>query len=113
MKNGIVVVGASFVDIKGYPLTNYVPNGRNAGRVLEVHGGVSRNVVEDIANVELRRRMGWEPGLPSLIMTVMSSHLFRRGRISQRLAIYSMRRVMKSFAIAIVLPWRSTWRHSS
>ena len=54
MKNGIVVVGASFVDIKGYPLTTYVPNGRNAGRVLEVHGGVSRNVVEDIANVELR-----------------------------------------------------------
>ena len=51
---GIVVLGATFVDIKGYPLTNYVPGGRNAGRVIQVHGGVSRNVVEDIANVELK-----------------------------------------------------------
>lgn len=51
---GIVVLGAVFVDIKGYPLGQYIPNGRNEGRVLEVHGGVARNVVEDIANVELR-----------------------------------------------------------
>ena len=54
MKNGIVVVGTVFVDIKGYPLGRYIPGGRNAGRVSTVHGGVSRNVVEDIANVELR-----------------------------------------------------------
>ncbi len=51
---GIVVFGAVFVDIKGYPLSQYIPGGRNVGRVVEVHGGVSRNVVEDIANVELR-----------------------------------------------------------
>lgn len=51
---GIVVIGAVFVDIKGYPLDTFVPTGRNAGRVEQVHGGVSRNVVEDIANVELR-----------------------------------------------------------
>lgn len=51
---GIVVIGASFVDIKGYPIANYNPNGRNAGRIENVHGGVCRNVVEDIANVELR-----------------------------------------------------------
>ena len=51
---GIVVLGASFVDIKGYPISQYIPGGRNAGRVVQVHGGVSRNVVEDIANVELR-----------------------------------------------------------
>ncbi|MBO7711444.1 MAG: carbohydrate kinase family protein [Lachnospiraceae bacterium] len=51
---GIVVFGACFVDIKGYPLTQYIPDGRNMGRVVQVHGGVSRNVVEDIANVELR-----------------------------------------------------------
>ena len=54
MKNGIVVIGTVFVDIKGYPITKYIPGGRNAGRVMQVHGGVSRNVVEDIANVELR-----------------------------------------------------------
>ncbi|MCR5160157.1 MAG: carbohydrate kinase family protein, partial [Lachnospiraceae bacterium] len=51
---GIVVLGAVFVDIKGYPLAQYIPNGRNVGRVIQVHGGVSRNVAEDIANIELR-----------------------------------------------------------
>ena len=51
---GIVVLGAVFVDIKGYPLSTYIPGGRNSGRVEQVHGGVSRNIVEDIANVELR-----------------------------------------------------------
>lgn len=51
---GIVVLGAVFVDIKGYPLDTYIPAGRNVGRVEQVHGGVSRNVVEDIANIELR-----------------------------------------------------------
>lgn len=52
--NGIVVIGTVFVDIKGYPIAKYIPGGRNAGRVVQVHGGVSRNVAEDIANVELR-----------------------------------------------------------
>lgn len=53
--NGIVVVGSVFVDIKGYPITQYIPgSGRNVGRVIQVHGGVCRNVVEDIANMELR-----------------------------------------------------------
>ena len=51
---GIVVIGAVFVDIKGYPEANFIPTGRNAGRVDRVHGGVGRNVVEDIANCELR-----------------------------------------------------------
>ena len=51
---GIVVFGAVFVDVKGYPLAPYIPGGRNVGRVLQVHGGVSRNVAEDISNVELR-----------------------------------------------------------
>ena len=51
---GIVVIGAVFVDIKGYPESNFIPTGRNAGRVETVHGGVGRNVAEDIANCELR-----------------------------------------------------------
>ena len=51
---GIVVIGATFVDIKGFPMDTYFPTGRNVGRVEYIHGGVSRNVVEDIANVELR-----------------------------------------------------------
>ncbi len=51
---GIVVIGAAFVDIKGYPYSQYIPTGRNSGFVIEVHGGVGRNIAEDIANVELR-----------------------------------------------------------
>ena len=51
---GIVVIGAVFVDIKGFPHDMYIPDGRNVGRIEYVHGGVARNVVEDIANLELR-----------------------------------------------------------
>ena len=51
---GIVVIGAVFVDVKGFPEDKYIPQGRNVGRIEQVHGGVSRNVAEDIANVELR-----------------------------------------------------------
>ena len=50
----IVVIGTVFVDVKGFPEDRYIPDGRNAGRVEYVHGGVARNVVEDIANMELR-----------------------------------------------------------
>ena len=51
---GIVVIGAVFVDVKGYPEATFVPTGRNVGRVEQIHGGVGRNVAEDIANCELR-----------------------------------------------------------
>ena len=51
---GILVIGAAFMDIKGFPKDNYIPDGRNVGRVEYIHGGVARNVVEDIANIELR-----------------------------------------------------------
>ena len=51
---GIVVIGPSFMDVKGFPHDIYLPTGRNMGRVEYVHGGVARNVVEDIANLELR-----------------------------------------------------------
>ena len=51
---GIVVIGAVFVDIKGYPEAAFIPTGRNAGRLEQIHGGVGRNVAEDVANCELR-----------------------------------------------------------
>ena len=51
---GIVVIGAVFVDVKGYPEGFFTPTGRNVGRVEQVHGGVGRNIAEDIANCELR-----------------------------------------------------------
>lgn len=56
-KNGIVVVGAIFVDIKGFPQDIYVPDGRNAGYIEYIHGGVARNVVEDIAKSKCEYRL--------------------------------------------------------
>ena len=50
---GIVVIGDVFIDIKGYSTSTYIPGGRNVGTIAQIHGGVSRNVAEDIANVEL------------------------------------------------------------
>lgn len=37
---GIVVSGAVFVDIRGYPESNLISNGRNVGRVEQIHGGI-------------------------------------------------------------------------
>ena len=51
---GIIVIGAVFVDIKGYPEGAFIPRGRNAGTIEQIHGGVGRNVAEDVANCELR-----------------------------------------------------------
>ena len=57
----IIVIGAVFVDIKGYPSRTYIPGGRNAGKVRYMHGGVSRNIAEDLGN------MGLEPVFLSLV----------------------------------------------
>ncbi len=46
-----IVIGTTFVDIKGFSKNSYDPQGRNLGEVKFVHGGVGRNVVEDFANV--------------------------------------------------------------
>ena len=51
---GITVIGAVFIDIKGFPYTQYIPGGRNVGNVIQVHGGVSRNIAEDIGNIQLQ-----------------------------------------------------------
>lgn len=51
---GIAVIGAVFVDIKGFPEGAFIPEGRNAGSVVHIHGGVGRNIAEDVANCELR-----------------------------------------------------------
>lgn len=45
------VFGVAFVDVKGFPFNKFVPTGTNLGNVKIVHGGVSRNVCEDFANV--------------------------------------------------------------
>ena len=57
----IICVGSVFVDIKGYPSRTYIPGGRNAGKVRYMHGGVCRNIAEDLGN------LGLEPVFLSLV----------------------------------------------
>lgn len=45
------VIGVVFVDVKGFPHGKYIPTGRNIGDVKIVHGGVSRNVAQNLVNV--------------------------------------------------------------
>ena len=45
------VFGTVFVDVKGFAQNKYNPSGRNVGDVLFLHGGVSRNVAENLANM--------------------------------------------------------------
>ena len=45
----ITVIGTIFTDIKGHPFEKFMPEGRNAGYIEYVHGGVARNIAEDLA----------------------------------------------------------------
>ncbi len=63
-----VVFGVTFVDIKGFPFAKYDPRGRNLGSVRIVHGGVSRNVVENFANV----------GMPVAFASMLEDSAFGR-----------------------------------
>lgn len=51
MMKPTVVIGTTFVDIKGFSEDKYDPLGRNLGAVKFVHGGVGRNVAQNFANV--------------------------------------------------------------
>ena len=50
-KETIAVIGTVFVDIKGFADAHYDPAGRNVGQIKLVHGGVGRNVAEDVARL--------------------------------------------------------------
>ena len=63
-----VVIGVAFVDVKGFPKGEYLPQGRNLGTVKIVHGGVSRNVVENFANV----------GMPVMFVSPMENSAIGR-----------------------------------
>ncbi len=63
-----IVVGVTFIDIKGFPYEKYNPHGRNLGAVRIVHGGVSRNVVEDFANL----------GMPVSFVSMLEDTAFGR-----------------------------------
>jgi pseudouridine kinase len=53
MKNFVSIIGTVFVDCKGFAKQAYLPHGRNLGSIQFVHGGVGRNVVENMARLEL------------------------------------------------------------
>lgn len=47
----VLVLGVAFTDIKGFPFGKYDPVGTNRGSVKLTHGGVARNVAEDLARL--------------------------------------------------------------
>ena len=47
----VVTIGTVYVDIKGYPEGPFFPMGRNAGDIKYFHGGVARNIAEDVAKL--------------------------------------------------------------
>ena len=47
----MLVIGAVFVDVKGFAREPYMPEGRNVGDVQLAAGGVCRNVAENLANL--------------------------------------------------------------
>ena len=83
---GMVVIGAVFVDIKGYPQSSFIPTGRNVGNVEQIHGGVGRNVAEDIANCELRPTvvsLGDNSGTGADVVRKLKSHRVNTDYIRQ------------------------------
>lgn len=50
------VIGTIFMDCKGFAKQKYIPAGRNLGSVKFVHGGVGRNVAENLANLSIATR---------------------------------------------------------
>ncbi|WP_371363030.1 Pseudouridine kinase [Sporomusa rhizae] len=48
-----VVMGTVFMDCKGFAGQDYNPIGRNLGSIKFVHGGVGRNVAENLANLQV------------------------------------------------------------
>jgi pseudouridine kinase len=49
----VVVIGTVFIDCKGFAKQCYNPVGRNLGSIHFVHGGVGRNVAENLANLQV------------------------------------------------------------
>lgn len=49
----VAVIGTIFMDCKGFAKQGYNPAGRNQGSIKFVHGGVGRNVAENMANLRV------------------------------------------------------------
>ncbi len=53
MDLSVRVIGTVFIDCKGFARQKYHPEGRNLGDIEFVHGGVGRNVAENLVNFDL------------------------------------------------------------
>ncbi|MEW9701924.1 carbohydrate kinase family protein [Paenibacillus sp. SI8] len=49
----VLVIGTVFIDCKGFANQNYQPSTRNLGNIQFVHGGVGRNVAENLAHLQV------------------------------------------------------------
>lgn len=54
MQSTVAVIGTIFLDCKGFAQKTYHPAGRNLGSIKFVHGGVGRNVAENMANLGIK-----------------------------------------------------------
>lgn len=57
MNTNVTVIGTILMDCKGFSSDVYRHNGRNLGAVRFVHGGVGRNVAENLARLGVRVSM--------------------------------------------------------
>ena len=46
-----LVIGTTFIDIKGFPEGKFILDGRNTGHIEYVHGGVARNIAENLGRL--------------------------------------------------------------
>jgi len=53
MISSVAVIGTIFMDCKGFASQKYNALGRNLGNIQFVHGGVGRNVAENLVNLQL------------------------------------------------------------
>jgi pseudouridine kinase len=53
MPPSVLVIGTIFVDCKGFAKQTYHPSTKNLGHIQFVHGGVGRNVAENLANLQV------------------------------------------------------------
>jgi len=58
MKPFVTVIGTIFMDCKGFAQGPYDPEGRNLGSIQFVHGGVGRNVAENLARLGVPAALG-------------------------------------------------------
>lgn len=53
MSHLVTVIGTVFVDCKGFPFQTYNASTRNLGSIQFVHGGVGRNIAENLARLTI------------------------------------------------------------